>query len=241
MKIPFQIYPSITGYENIEWQSKLEEINQLKLKEVAVFLGCFDKKERNHLYKFLTKSSIEKVPFVHLRHDTNKQDIEFFIKNYGTQYFNIHEEGFDIIDQWKPYWDRLYLEMNYDNHVDENVKVRKIGGFCIDLSHFKANIARGTKEAEYIFNRKDKIKFFCNHLNGYDPVNRKDKHTITDLKDFDYLITLPKFVFGKIIAIEVFNSIKEQLEFKKYLEKMLRDYLISCEVEPRKFQQKVKN
>ena len=221
MKIPFQIYPSITGYDNIEWQNKLKEIDQFKLKEVAVFLGSFDQKERDHLYKFLIKSSIEKVPFVHLRHDTDKHDIEFFVKNYDTKYFNIHEDGFGMIDRWKPYLDRLYLEMNYDDQVDRDVKVRKIGGFCIDLSHFKANIARGTKEAEYIFNRKDKIKFSCNHLNGYDPVNKKDKHSITDLKDFDYLITLPKFVFGEVIAIEVFNSIKEQLKFKKYLEKIL--------------------
>ncbi len=225
MEIPFQIYPSITGYGDIDWQSKLEEINKLKLKEVAVFLGHFNKKERDHLYKSLIKSSIEKIPLVHLRNDTDKKDMEFFIKNYGTKYFNIHEKGFDILDQWNPYWDRLYLEMNYDNQVDENVKVENIGGFCIDLSHFKASIDRDTKEAKYIFSRKDKIKFSCNHLNGYDPISRKDKHTITDLKDFDYLTTLPKLVFSEVIALEVFNSIREQLEFKKYLEKILDDYL----------------
>jgi len=225
MKIPFQIYPSITGCDNIAWQSKLEEINKLKLKEVAVFLSCFDKEERDYLLKSLPESSIERVPFVHLRHDTNKQDIEFFIKNYGTKYFNIHEDSFDILNQWKPYWGRLYLEMNYDNQVDENVKVKNIGGFCIDLSHFKASIDRGTKEAEYILSRKDKIKFSCNHLNGYDPISKKDKHTITDLKDFGYLTTLPKFVFSEIIALEVFNPIREQLEFREYLEKILGDYL----------------
>jgi len=223
MKIPFQIYPSITGYEKIDWQSKLKEINHLSLKEVAVFLGSFDKKERDNLYKFLLKSSIKKIPFVHLRHDINKQDMEFFIKNYGTKYFNIHEDGFSVIDRLKPYLDDLYLEMNYDDQIDEDVKVEKIGGFCIDLSHFKASIARGTKEAEYIYERKDKIKFSCNHLNGYDPVNKKDKHIITDLKDFDYLTTLPKFVFSQVITIEVYNSIKEQLVFKKYLEKMLEE------------------
>jgi len=45
------------------------------------------------------------------------------------------------------------------------------------------------------------------------------------LKDFDYLTTLPKFVFGKIIAIETYNSIKKQLEFKKHLETILLNYL----------------
>ncbi|MBU1255761.1 hypothetical protein KKH35_02730 [Patescibacteria group bacterium] len=30
----------------------------------------------------------------------------------------------------------------------------------------------------------------------------------SDLKDFDYLTTLPKFVFGQIMTLEVDNSIK---------------------------------
>jgi len=43
-------------------------------------------------------------------------------------------------------------------------------------------------------------------------------HAITTLKDFDYLTTLPKYVFGKYIALEVENSIKEQIKFKEYLD-----------------------
>ena len=225
MEAPFKIYPSITGRDNIDWQNKIEEADKFKIQELAVFLSSFDKKERDHLFKFLLKSSIKKVPFVHLRHDSDKEEIEFFIKNYNTECFNIHEYGFDTLEKWAPYHDKLYLELNYDNKLNKNVKVRKIGGFCIDLSHFKASIAHGTKEAEYIFLRKEKNIFLCNHLNGYDPNQRKDKHTITSLKDFDYLTTLPKFVFGKIIAIEAYNSIKEQLKFKKYLEEILLNYL----------------
>ena len=225
MEIPFKIYPSITGHKTIDWQSKLKEINQLKINQAAVFIEWFDKKERPHLYKFLLKSSIKKVPLVHLRDDTDKEDIEFFIKNYGTQYFNIHEEHFELLDQWSGYWDKLYLEMNYDSQIAKNVKVREIGGFCIDLSHFKAAIARGAEEASYAFKRKNKIKFTCNHLNGYDPIKKRDKHTIDSLNDFDYLTSLPKFVFGPTIALEVNNPIKEQIEFKKYLTKLLTDYL----------------
>lgn len=219
------IYLSITGKDNIDWQTKLEEINQLNLKEVAVFLECFHKKERRQLYKFLLKSSIKKIPLVHLRDDVDKKEIEFFINNFKTDYFNIHEEHFDLLDKWKGFEDKLYLEMNYDSEIAKNVKVRQIGGFCIDLSHFKTALARGTEEAYYIFLRKYKIEFACNHLNGYSPVKNRDLHTITSLKDFDYLTTLPKYVFGKVIALEVNNSIKEQIEFKKYLTKLLENYL----------------
>jgi hypothetical protein len=229
-KIDFskRIYPSITGFNNNDWQKQLDEVNELKLAEVAVFLSAFDKKERNHLYKFLLKSPIERVPLVHLRDDSDGTDIEFFVKNFRTEYFNIHERFFKTLNQWKGYWDKIYLEMNYDNTVIKDVDIKKIAGFCIDFSHFKTAIARGTEEASYIFSRKDNLKFICNHLNGYDPIKNEDKHTVTDLNDFDYLTTLPKYVFGNVIALEVYNSIKEQLGFKEYLVKLLNKYFESA-------------
>jgi hypothetical protein len=225
-KIDFsdKIYPSITGFNNNDWQKQLDEVNELKLAEVAVFLSAFDKKERNHLYKFLLKSSIKRVPLVHLRDDTDASDIKFFAENFGTEYFNIHEPFFKILNQWKGYWEKIYLELNYNDEIPKDVDVDKIGGFCIDLSHLKTAIARGTKEAYYVSQNKNSTRFRCNHLNGYDPKTKEDKHIVTDLKDFDYLITLPKYVFGEVIALEVYNSIKEQLEFKKYLVKILNEY-----------------
>jgi hypothetical protein len=225
-KIDFsnKIYPSITGETGEKWRNKLNEINELKLEEVAVFLSWFDKRERSYFYKFLLKSSIKKIPLVHLRDDTDDSDIEFFTENFGTEYFNIHESFFRVLNQWKDYRDKLYLELNYNNEIPKDVDIKKIGGFCIDFSHLKSAIARGTKEAYYILSRKNKIKFICNHVNGYDFTERSCKHTITGLKDFDYLTTLPKYVFGEVIALEVYNTIKEQLEFKKYLIKLLNNY-----------------
>lgn len=225
-KIDFskRIFVGLTGGENKDWQVKLEEINRFRIKEVAVFLERFDKKERDNFYKFLSKSCVRKVPLVHLRDDTDAKDIKFFIEDYKTRYFNIHEDHFNILDNWKGYWKNIYLEMNYDNEVAKDVKVRKIGGFCIDLSHMKCAIARGGEEAYYAYLHKNKVKFSCNHLNGYSPRKNCDLHTIRSLKDFDYLTTLPKFIFGKIIVLEVENNIEEQLKFKEYLVKMLNRY-----------------
>jgi len=220
-----KIYLSITGEKNIDWQSKLKEINKLKIDKVAVFLERFDEKERDNFYRFLLKSTIKKVPFVHLRDDVTNEEIKFFIDKFKTDCFNIHEEHFECLDKWKDFWSKLYLEMNYDSQITKKVKVRKIGGFCIDLAHFKSAVARGAKEAHYIHSRKHKIKFTCNHLGGYSPEKMHDLHIIKNLKDFDYLITLPKYVFGKIIALEVDNSIKEQILFRKHVSKLLDNYL----------------
>ena len=222
-KIDFskRIYLGITGGENIDCQSKLKEVNRLGIKEAAVFLERFNKQERDNLRRFLLESSIKRVPLVHLRSDTGKDEIQFFIDNFQTKYFNIHEDHFNLLNQWEGCWDKLYLEMDYNGEIDKNVKVGRIGGFCVDLAHFKSAIARGSEEAYYIFMRKNKIKFATNHLGGYSPETKSDLHVITSLKDFDYLTTLPKWVFGDTIAIEVDNSIGEQIKFREYLIKIL--------------------
>lgn len=219
-----RIYLGITGQNNIDWQSKLEAINSLGIDTAAVFLERFEEKERDNFYRFLLKSSITKVPLVHLRHDNTEDEIKFFFDKFGTRHFNIHERNFESLDPWKKYLDKLYLEMDYDSQIAKNVKVRQIGGFCVDLAHFKSAIARGSAEAYYIFLRKNKITFACNHLSGFSSKENKDKHAITSLSDFDYLTTLPKYVFGEIIALEVENSIQEQIKFKEYLVKLLNGY-----------------
>jgi len=54
----------------------------------------------------------------------------------------------------------------------------------------------------------------------------EDIHLVKDLRDFDYLTTLPKYAFGKIIALEVDNSIQDQIKFKEYLGRLLEKYLL---------------
>lgn len=211
---------SITGKTEKEWQDKLQEINNLGIKEVALFLELYNKEQKQKIYKALLKSSITSIPLVHLRHDMDKKELEFLKKNFKTRYFTIHEINFqhDDILKWKGFYKQLCLEMNYDDFVSGKVKVKNINGFCVDLSHFKAGMERLNRDFAYIYNRKNITKYFdCNHINGFDSKNCKDIHTVSNLLEFEYLKTLPNFVFGKIIAIETFNSIKEQLEFKKYL------------------------
>lgn len=112
--------------------------------------------------------------------------------------------------------------MNFDNFIAKDVNVKKIAGFCIDLSHFKSEEERWTKEFDYILHeRRIKREFGCNHLGGFNPYKLRDKHTVTDLHDFDYLKTLPEFVFSPIVALEMDNSIKEQLVFQKHVERMI--------------------
>jgi len=221
-----KILLSITGTKSFDWANKLKEINAGKITEAAVFLESFDRKERDNFYRLLLKSTIKTIPFAHLRDDVTKKEMQFLIDRFKTRYCNIHESFFKILDRWQGYWDKLYLEMDFNDEIAKDVKVKKIGGFCVDLAHFKAAIARGTKEASYVVLRKNETEIACNHLNGYNPLAMQDIHFVKDLRSFDYLTTLPKYVFGKIIALEVYNSIEEQIKFREYVSRLLKKYLL---------------
>ena len=226
-KLRKNILVSITGKKKKEWEDKLKEINKRKIKRAALFLSAFPEKEREGLQNALLNSCIKKIPLIHLREeDVSSNDILFYIKNFKTKYFTVHESYFKNLNKWKRFHKKLYLELDYNNKLSKKVMVKKIGGFCIDLSHFKISSENFSKEFFYILNKRKIKKYFkCNHLNGYNPKKNEQMHVIKSLKDFDYLSTLPKFVFGKIIAIETWNSISEQLKFKKRIIEILKERL----------------
>lgn len=209
---------SITAKKGKGWEKKLQEIKKLKINKFALFIEEIEKKDRKELYKTLESLGKIEIPLVHIRHDTDSRELKYLKNKYKTKYFTIHEFGFNILKNWKGFYKNLYLEMNYDNYIPKNVDVSRIGGFCIDISHFKLEEEFWTKEFLYILKRMSTYRYFrCNHLNGYDPIKKKHLHKITSLKQFDYLSSLPEFIFGDIIAIETYNTIKQQLKFKEHL------------------------
>lgn len=217
---------SITGKEEKDWRDKMDEINFLRIEEASLFLELYEKDQREKIYKALLDSNLKSIPLVHIRHDMTRDELKFLKNRYKTRYFTIHEINFQNNDilKWKGFYKNLCLEMNFDDFVSKKVKVEKIDGFCVDLAHFKVGMEILSKDFEYVFDRRKIKRYFdCNHLNGWNMENNCDMHTIHDLSNFDYLKTMPKFLFGKIIALETFNSIKEQLEFKKYLIGLFND------------------
>lgn len=216
-----RIFVGITGRTECYWKSKLAEIEKLKIREAALFLERFDLKQRKKIYAALSVSHLKKIPMIHIKNDMERWELEWLAKKYDNPFFTIHEDGFVHMHKWRGFYKKLFLELNYNNKVAPYVNVAKVGGFCIDLSHFKSAEERWAKEFEYVLKRKKTARFACNHLNGYSVKQNRDLHKIKSLKEFDYLTTLPHFIFSDVIGIEAENSIAEQLEFKKYLVKML--------------------
>jgi len=210
------------GASGSHWPSQLKELERRHITKIALFLECMKLAERRRVYQALLKSHIKQIPLVHIRGDMSKSELVFLSKNFHSVYFTIHENDFKLLSKWFGYHRNLFLEMNTDDFVSRRVQVNKIGGFCVDLSHFKVEEEKWSKEFEYITRRKKVTKnFACNHLNGYSYKLNSDVHTLHRLKEFDYLKTLPHFVFGKVIAFETSNSIAQQLKFKDYVIKLM--------------------
>lgn len=216
-----RIIIGLTACNGDGWQEKLKEINKLKIKKITLFVEEIEKSERKKLYNALLNSVVKEIPLVHIRHDSTKDELIFLEKNFKSKYFTIHETGFKILKNWNGFYKKLYLEFNYNNFIPKNVKIEKIGGFCIDLSHFKVSEKKLSKEFEYVMKRKNLGLFKCNHLNGYSYERNCDVHYVKTLKELKFLKTLPKFLFGDVIALEMYNSIQEQLNYKKNIIKIL--------------------
>ncbi len=219
-----RIFFGITGSKEKNWQSKLNDLNKLKIQEATLFLERFGQGQRKKIYRALLDTNIKKIPLCHITNDMEVEELVFLESKFKTDYFTIHENSFGFLNKWKRFEKKLYLEMNADDYVSQKVMVEKIGGFCVDLPHFKIALTNWTKDFDYTYFKKSKINFGCNHLNGYGMENNTDLHTIVSLKDFDYLKTLPEFIFGKVIGLEVENDIAEQIKFKKYLVKFLNSF-----------------
>lgn len=217
----YNIFPTITTCPSFSWRHKLLEVQRLGLTEISVFPTFITLAERKKLYAELDKSSIKWVPHVHVRSDFEVWEFEFFWKRFKTRSFNHHENYYRDALRWRPYMKNLYIEFNYDNMLAHKTDLSFTSGLCVDLAHLWSAKALGRIEFEIQDKYASKHGVGCNHLNGFTPHFKRDMHYVSDKHSFDYLKEIPKKFFGKIISLELNNSIEKQLEYKKYIEKIL--------------------
>jgi len=234
-----KILPTITTISNSDatisdsnWKSKIKEIRDFNIKEVAVFPTCLNKKERKELYKLLENSPIESIPFVHLREDMQTDELEYFIKNYGTEVFNMHsEKEYPYIEDYLKFKEKICIENVYYPLDEKEIKI--FFGICVDFSHLENDRLLYKKKFKHNMQIMKKFPIKCGHISAikkeihvdfkskYDSFNiRHDFHCLEELSELDYLKNYPLKYFSGYIAIELENSIKEQLKVKNYIEKL---------------------
>lgn len=220
-----KILPTITTTQGSDWKTKVKEINRLGLKEVALFPTFLNKERREKLYYLINKSSIESIPLVHIRSDMDSKELDFLIRKYKTQVFNAHTHTeFPFNKEWSKYKKKIAIE-NVFNPLDEK-EIKKCGGVCLDVSHLENDRILNKEKFQHNVKILEQNLIVCNHVSAVskkithiDEIGgaRYDHHQFRNVSEFDYLKKYPKNYFSEIIAIEVENSVEEQLLAREYI------------------------
>lgn len=223
--------------EGDEWKNKVKEIDELGIKEIALFPTCLNLEQRKELYQLLETTKLKEIPHVHIREeDTESWEFDYLIKKYKTQVFNTHapKDILNFIARNGKYKDKIYIEnlLTLDSNFEQAIK--HCGGICLDLAHWESHgIKEKNQGYEKLPNFLKRYKIGVNHISVikaektdvYDRFSdetflRYDSHQLDDLSEVDYVKKYKNYL-AEIISLELENPLKRQLEVKKYLEKIL--------------------
>jgi len=219
-----KILVSVTTTEGSDWRKKIKEIEKLGLKEAALFPTCLGKKERRDLYALLEKAGIKNIPFIHIRNDMAPQELDYLIEKFKAEAFNIHSDSeYPFIHDYSKHRKMIFIENVY-SPLDER-EIEKFGGVCLDVSHLENDRIHEPDKFRHNLKVLKKYLIGCNHLSCFQKTSRKDEngylrldsHFLKELSEMDYLKNYPKKYFSNIVAIELENTIKEQLKVIDYL------------------------
>ncbi len=228
-----QFLPSITTIgENpaSSWQDKIQEASDLGIKKVAIFLTCLNKSQRKDFYSLLEESTIKEVSFVHIRSDMSPDELDYLQNKFKIKVFNTHtNRQHPLTYNLEKYNQEIFIENTWPWDEQE---IKKFAGLCLDFGHlYDAKILRPD---DYKNNLKilKKYPIGCNHISAVDgevaffktEIGERpflSRHLFTDLSQFDYLKEYPKEWFSNFCAMELENSLKEQLKAIDYITNIL--------------------
>ncbi len=214
---------------NSNWKDKIEEIKKYNLTEIALFLTGLNKKGREDLYFLLRDTSVKNIPHVHLRTDMDPKELDYLAKAYNVQAMNLHPfEQYPLFYDYSKYNQIIYLENTEIISGEKDLK--NFGGLCVDFTHWESARKNNYHTYKDFEDKVNKYKIGCSHVSvvndKIDPYSDPkypdwigyDHHLLDKLSEVDYLKNYIKYL-PELISIELENSIEEQLEIKKYIEK----------------------
>lgn len=223
-----KILPTITTITPSLWREKIKEAKKLALEEAALFPTCLPIEERKELYNLLKETKIKKIPFVHIRTDMELWELDFLSENFKTEVFNIHGKKDYLGSGFEKYKDKMFVENTF--WPLEEKEIEEIGGICLDFSHLENDSFVRRDIYGHTEKMLKKYGCGCNHIGAIreSPIAAKEKlgcydtHYLERLSELDYLKKYPLSYFSDYIAIELENSVKEQLEIKNYIINLIK-------------------
>ena len=156
-------------------------------------------------------------------------ELDYLVENFGTKIFNLHtEREYPIEYDLSKYKKKICIENVFFGLSEEEVK--DFGGVCLDVSHLEED--RLSRPDKYKQNIEIIERNFigCSHISAiakeaeWDEeagFPRHDKHFLSDLSELDYLKKYPLSYFSDCIAVELENTLEEQLKVKEEIIKIL--------------------
>jgi hypothetical protein len=224
-KRKFKIFPSITTTS--DYLNQVKEINELALAAVCLFPTGIDYTKRKKLYGLLEKSSVKEIPFVHIRHDMREEELRYLKDRFKTRLFNIHSQlksHFILENDLSEYNKFIYVETT--RHPLE-AALNNYAGICLDTAHVENQRLKKTKLYESLIQSLNKHPVGITHISAIAKKPRLengdvnyDDHKYKALSEFDYVLGYTKYL-SEVIALELENSVYDQLKAKSYLENLL--------------------
>lgn len=219
------IYPSITT-TNSDWRERIAEIKTLGLKEIGFFPTCLDKAKRQEAYALLEQAGVAKMPFVHLRTDMTADEVDYLLTHFKTQAFNIHTVNVHRMDyDLSAFKNLIYIENQM--HYFATDELDKWAGLCLDFSHLENARLNQLPIYDYFYDLATRYPSGCAHVNAIksqsqmeDGIKGYDYHDYDNLNQFDYLLKY-KALMPPIVALELENSLADQLVACSYIERLL--------------------
>jgi len=235
-----KILLGLTTTEGSNWQDKVKEIDTFGLKETGLLPTTFNYEQRQELYKKLEQTSLQEIPFVHLRYDMEQEELDYLVENYKTKIFCAHanEKSFEMINNLPKYLSMIYIENANNEKFLKYFNVKKfeehnITGICLDLAHLEGQRRLNKIGYNRVKKMLNKYPVGCNHVSAIKTNiflklfhKKVASHDLKDLKDNLHKELEDNGSFSKYIVLELENSFQEQIEIKKHLENML-DCLIN--------------
>ena len=228
LKNDSRVLVSITTTYGSDWRNKFREANEQSITECALFPTTLSKEDRKEYFGLLEKSSIKSCPFVHLRSDMTVDEMDYLAENFGTKVFNTHcRAEYPRVSDWSKYADRIYIENVY--HAFDPEEMKDWAGICFDVSHLENDRRQNPERFAKIVKALNQYPIGCNHISAVvdkirinsEGEQRFDTHRFDNLSNFDYVKKFSKKHFSEFCAIEVVNTLEEQLKAKKYIETLL--------------------
>jgi hypothetical protein len=234
----FQVVPSITTIARCSsgWRDKIHEIEALGLRSVGLFLTGVREAERRELYRELELAHVRHlfaIPFVHAVSDMSEDEYRYLMDRFGTELFNLHP-----IRQY-PLQHKLSAEIRQkitieNAFIDQSIDLMDLSGFrgiCMDIAH--AEDLRRKNELEFAKLERliQRVPVLVNHVSlsgdaalveSYGELTYHS-HIGAEGGTLSYLNRYSPEFFGSIIAIELADSLSEQVKLIPVIEKTLAE------------------